>query len=306
MRSCIFVDTSPESEEPNTSLKAETIVPEWVAAYCLEPIKGPRWACMQRAYHQESEDEEESPEEKSLEDESLEDEKPKDEEPEEESPIQIVSICLDKVERKNGKVDGFQIGISILDTEALGADLSSTPSKQTNWAARVIQSHHWIIEDAKYSIYKDSTFRFGTGRYVALADLGKDLKGIVEDDNFVLVTHGQNQVLSVLKELDISLNPLYTIDTAKVSQNILRLSEPLSLYNVLCQLGLVKQPLHLAGNEAHLTIRALLMLVSKDSKTQLFHDHSEVQRWMTMLYDIGMSSVQKRRSSKTAKNNAQG
>lgn len=86
----------------------------------------------------------------------------------------------------------------------------------------------------------------------------------------VLVVHGGYNDLRFLEQLDICFKPVYTLDTQKSAQNLLQLLSRPSLGWLLSALGISHQrgSLHCAGNDAHFTLRALLMIAVRDAEEQ--------------------------------------
>jgi DNA polymerase III alpha subunit (gram-positive type) len=70
--------------------------------------------------------------------------------------------------------------------------------------------------------------------------------------------------LKFAQELEISTEPVYILDTQKVAQQPLQLMRRISLRALLNTLQIPFQHIHVAGNDANFTLRALLLLGVRD------------------------------------------
>lgn len=99
-----------------------------------------------------------------------------------------------------------------------------------------------------------------------------------------------HQDLLLLKDIGMSLLPVCIIDIQKASQTVLQLSRRLSLEELLTNLRCPFKYLHIAGNDANFTLRAMFMLVVKDSQ----HDialNSLQQALLSILQAIAESTM---------------
>src|SRR6478735_10815777 len=154
--------------------RAELFVPQWVMGYAIETQRVSRWSWVQHEHLQTWRDTEDS-------------------------NFQIISIDVGDVVVEDHEVRSFQIGISILDTERLGDVLAEPPKPDVNLAARVVQSHHWIVGDEEYSPEFEDMFRFGRIRYVRMEEFRREITDIIQNWNFFLITHGPDESLSFLR-----------------------------------------------------------------------------------------------------------
>ncbi|RDW69557.1 hypothetical protein BP6252_08577 [Coleophoma cylindrospora] len=77
------------------------------------------------------------------------------------------------------------------------------------------------------------------------------------------------QDLLFLKNIGLDLLPICILDIQKVSQTVLQVTRRQSLEQLVTILGCPFKYLHIGGNDANFTLRALLMLVVKDSEYNL-------------------------------------
>src|SRR6516162_5148061 len=89
----------------------------------------------------------------------------------------------------------------------------------------------------------------------------------IKDRDIVLAVHSGHQDLWFLKELNIDLQPIAILDTQKAAQRPLQLYRRYSLKELLVALNNCPfKILYTAGNDANLTLRALLVIAVKDSQ----------------------------------------
>ena len=102
--------------------------------------------------------------------------------------------------------------------------------------------------------------------------------------NIILVCHGTDRELKVLRQIDLDLHPLCIIDTVKAAQYPLQLSYRYSLERLLEELKIPFCNLHTAGNDAHFVLRALLMITVRDA--ELESDPPVLPPWLPTLRAI--------------------
>jgi hypothetical protein len=93
--------------------------------------------------------------------------------------------------------------------------------------------------------------------------------------DIILVVHGGKYDILFLKEMKVDLHPLYVLDTQKAAQHLLGLDHRCTLQELLI---LLKGPfgfLHVAGNDATFTLRALLLIATIDSVNQPDLNHAQ-------------------------------
>ena len=131
-----------------------------------------------------------------------------------------------------------------------------------------IKSFQFTIGDSPYCRRAADKFLFGRSESILISELKPWLEQTVSERDVVLVIHGAEQDLEVLKNLGIDLHAVFVVDTVKAAQYPLRLSYRYSLEKLLEVLGIPFTNLHAAGNDAHFALRALLMIVVKDAESQ--------------------------------------
>ena len=80
--------------------------------------------------------------------------------------------------------------------------------------------------------------------------------------------HGADSDLKVLRKLEIHDDPLRIIDTQKAAKYPLQLYYRYSLEKLLEALEIPYAALHAAGNDAHFSLRTVLMIAVKDAERQ--------------------------------------
>ncbi|KAF4999332.1 hypothetical protein FGRMN_2560 [Fusarium graminum] len=106
---------------------------------------------------------------------------------------------------------------------------------------------------------------------------------------YVLVVHGGKQELSLLSLLGTKLEPAFIIDTVKAAQFPLQLWYRKSLKELLEKFEVPYSHLHIAGNDAHLTLRVLLMIAVKDAEIHL--EGKNLPDWMPILKAVARSPL---------------
>ncbi|KAH7202574.1 hypothetical protein BKA60DRAFT_600750 [Fusarium oxysporum] len=252
--------------------RAELFVPQWVMGYAIETQRVSRWSWVQHEHLQTWRDTEDS-------------------------NFQIISIDVGDVVVEDHEVRSFQIGISILDTERLGDVLAEPPKPDVNLAARVVQSHHWIVGDEEYSPEFEDMFRFGRIRYVRMEEFRREITDIIQNWNFFLITHGPDESLSFLRSCGVYLRALETINTAQAVQEVLHLpfDKVVSKDQLVREIGGPCEDPCLAGNTAHFTLRILLMLIYGDVDRHLHRVGVPMDQWSLLLKRIVDSPPKKRK-----------
>lgn len=204
----------------------------------------------------------------------------------------------------------LHIGVSILDTRRLDDMLVS--SVREGELAAAIDSYQFTVGTSAYCRRAGTRFLFGQSRSVArMSELKPELERLVEGRDAVLVFHGANSDLKMLRNLDIDLRPFYVIDTNKAAQYPLQLYYRYGLEKLLDALDISYIALHAAGNDARFSLQALLMLAVKDAERdqtgaaadetflQLLQGISQAPRPPT-LQETQIAFAQARRATKAA------
>ncbi|KAL7807321.1 QDE-2-interacting protein [Trichoderma aethiopicum] len=154
----------------------------------------------------------------------------------------------------------FHIGISLFDTRTL--------TKPMENPGNAIQSYQYITKDSKPCKWAAKSFLFGDTELLQLPQLTNKLAALTQGREYVLVAHGINEDLKFLNNLDpnIAAKACYIMDTVNAAQHPLQLYYRYSLEKLLNALGIRYDRLHVAGNDAHFALRALLMLAVRDGQ----------------------------------------
>ena len=182
--------------------------------------------------------------------------------------VLFIAVDIDTFQGYESIIPGqqFHIGVSILDTRSLRDMVRSCPVLES--PEHVVRSFQFTIGDSRYCRRASHRFLFGKTEGIPLSDFKPKLLGLASGRDTVLVLHGGNEDLKVLRNLGIDLRPLCIIDTVKAAQHPLQLSYRYSLERLLDELDIPFAALHAAGNDAHFTMRALCMIAARDAERQ--------------------------------------
>jgi hypothetical protein len=115
-------------------------------------------------------------------------------------------------------------------------------------------------------------FCFGQSRIVnSIEYIRHEIHRLILGRDVILVVHSGHDDLAFLEAAQIDLHPLYIVDTQKAAQHPLDLDRRCNLGKLLTLLKCPFDPemLHSAGNDANLTLRALLLIATVDAKNHL-------------------------------------
>ncbi|OAQ61509.1 ribonuclease H-like protein [Pochonia chlamydosporia 170] len=176
------------------------------------------------------------------------------------------------------------LAYSVLRTQDLHDQCHSPPSDAEDLKPDIIQSRHWLVQNNQYYSKNDNLFCFGKPRSVLLCKLEGRLKGLLANSSpLILVVHGGHRQTTLLQKLNINLAPVFTLDTTSCP-----LSTPdflhLSLKRLLQAFSIpfTGDRLHVAGNDAHFTLRVLLMIAVTDVQREL----DEAPAWVPVFEAI--------------------
>ncbi|KAG8666811.1 hypothetical protein FPOAC1_011630 [Fusarium poae] len=206
----------------------------------------------------------------------------------------FLSIDVDHFKVENGIIQRVEVGISYLKAQAL-QQLHGKFTQGDDLASRVITSRHWVFGFKGAFSWKNYFFLFGKAMPIKLTDLETLLKGFTKKP-YVLVVHGGKQELSLLSLLNIKLEPVFVIDTSKAAQFPLQLWYRNSLKELLEKLEIPYSHLHIAGNDAHFTLRVLLMIAVRDAGIYL--EEKNLPAWITILKAVAQSPLPPRPPTK--------
>ncbi|KAF5638153.1 ribonuclease H [Fusarium sp. NRRL 25303] len=206
----------------------------------------------------------------------------------------FLSIDVDHFRVENGVIQRVEIGLSFLKAQAL-QQLHCKTMRGGNLASRFIKSHHLVFGPKKEFYGRSHLFSFGNARPIKLRDVGAVLERLTRKP-YVLVVHGAKQELSLLSLLNIKLEPVFIIDTVKAAQYPLQLWYRYSLKQLLEEFEIPYSHLHVAGNDAHLTLRVLLMLAVKDAEIHL--SGKRLPDWVPIFKAVAQSPLPPRPPTK--------
>ncbi|EHK19600.1 uncharacterized protein TRIVIDRAFT_17436, partial [Trichoderma virens Gv29-8] len=152
----------------------------------------------------------------------------------------------------------FHIGISIFDTRCL---MMQDPGD-------AIRSYQFINTDSKQCKRAAKSFHFRKTDFIELSDLPRRFSLLTQGRDYVLVAHGIEKNTKFFNNIDrkIADRACYILDTVKAAQHPLQLSHRCSLMNLLKEFDIRYTKLHVAGNKAHFTLKALIMIAVRDGK----------------------------------------
>jgi len=178
----------------------------------------------------------------------------------------IVFVCIDTEFISDGRKlchQAFQFGISMLDTRDLQS-LISAPRSAPPRLPDLLKTHNFCAASPEYCLKVSNKYLFGESETIRLEEIQPRIQAIIPDRDIVLVMHDGNNDLRFAKELGISIQAICTIDTQMVAQHPLQLTHKASLRELLIILNCPFQHIHVAGNDANFTLRALLMLAVRN------------------------------------------
>lgn len=169
-----------------------------------------------------------------------------------------------------------QIGIAILDTK----DLISSPPQDA------ISTYNFVTGSPSYCAATTKKFLFGEKIPIHQRDILSNLESLIpRTRNIVLVGHHVANELRILQHLhfDLHTSIVGILDTKKIVSTMLpNISQTLS--SILSELQCPFQNLHVAGNDAYFTLRAILLLVIRSYTDEMVH--SRQQKILTALEAI--------------------
>ncbi|KAM0328488.1 hypothetical protein ACHAQA_004895 [Verticillium albo-atrum] len=202
--------------------------------------------------------------------------------------VLLVAVDVDSNNRTEEACPDQQlhIGVSLFDPrrlqKLLGEELPDTARFQ-----HLIDSYQFTVGDSAYCQKATEKFLFGQSSPVLLSQIQTKLEELTAGRDFALVFHSAQWDLKTLNKIGVdvtALGPLYTFDTVKVAQWPLQLHYRLDLGKLCRALDISPGNLHAAGNDAHFTLRALLMLAVKDAKRlQMLHGCSNYTELLQLL-----------------------
>lgn len=116
---------------------------------------------------------------------------------------------------------------------------------------------------------------FGQSETVHPDQIKDKIESLVTNRDVVLVVYDGYNDLWLLNELQVKLEPVAIIDPQKAADNMLQLQYRKSLNDLLIELDCPFNLLHVAGNDANFTLRALLMIAVRGSYGKSLNDSQQ-------------------------------
>ena len=176
-----------------------------------------------------------------------------------------------------------QAGVAILDTRDLVSPFQ-TPS---------ISTFNFEIGSTSYHNRCNNEFLFGKTVKIQKEDICHNLEALISRQrNNVLVGHAIQNELKILKILnfDLDLSIIGILDTQRLALQT-RSDSPGRLRDLLRDLQCPYRHLHNAGNDAHFTLRALLLLAVRSYSDINIVDNNAIRQRLVLLREIAQSSL---------------
>jgi len=162
-----------------------------------------------------------------------------------------------------------QLGVAILDTGDL------VPSS----SGSIITTYNFVTGPSSYCTSATRKFLFGKTIMISQQDMITRLESIIaRTKDIILVGHDFRHDLQVLRHLnfDIQTSVLGILDTMRIASEVIPTCSG-TLRDILRELQCPFDKLHSAGNDAHFTLRALLLLAVKSYADKTLR-HEDQQR----------------------------
>ncbi|RSM20685.1 hypothetical protein CDV31_000372 [Fusarium ambrosium] len=168
----------------------------------------------------------------------------------------------------------FHVGVSIFDTRCLTQKLVDPRD--------AIISYQFINTDSRPCKWAAKNFLFGETELITLQDFSSRISSLTKNRDYVLVAHGAKEDVKVLNNIDPNIvdRAAYILDTVKAAQFPLQLSYRYSIEKLLDEFGIRYAKLHVAGNDAHFALKALLMIAVRDGQMAATPGDEELFRYL--------------------------
>ncbi|KAL7893697.1 hypothetical protein HDV63DRAFT_386197 [Trichoderma sp. SZMC 28014] len=182
-----------------------------------------------------------------------------------------------------------QLGVAMLDTRNLSSASPLPPEA-------VISTHNFVTGPRRYYTAAAAKFLFGTTLKTSINGLISQLESLISRARkIVLVGHAISNELRVLQHFNFDLRTsiIGIFDTMIIASEAIPSSSLCSLGHLLKKLHCPFSDLHSAGNDAHFTLRCLLLLATKSYiNTAAFIDTN--QRKLDVLENIAYPKFPKK------------
>lgn len=150
-----------------------------------------------------------------------------------------------------------QVGLALLDTRHLATSKSD----------EIISTFNFASGSQQYCKKVSKKFLFGKSISIHQRDLLNSIQSLIPTSrHIILVGHAVINELQVLKKLKLDfLEVIAILDTQRIAHQVLPECSPCGhgLGDLLDEFGCPYDKLHCAGNDAHFTLRLLLLLAAK-------------------------------------------
>lgn len=172
-------------------------------------------------------------------------------------------VCLEakKMTREELPIK-FHVGVSIFDTGLLGPLQNGKMDPE-----KAVTSQHYLVHDPMFHPFRDRDFLYGSPKTVTDAEIAEKLRKLSSPPN-ILVTYGPKREHRALKKLGLDLTNTYIFDISNMALSLLDIPYAIPLHWLLQRLEIPFDPelLHVAGNDAHFALQAMLMMVALDAE----------------------------------------
>ena len=189
----------------------------------------------------------------------------------------VIFLSLDTENIRAGQiplVKHFQVGICILDTRALYNIIPSQPLVSIQ-EDNLLRTQNYCVGSTGYCSKTARRFLFGQSETVYPHQINEKIESLVVNRDVVLVVYDGYNDLWLLNELKVKLELVAVVDVQNVAHNILQLQYRKSLNDLLIEMDCPFNLLHIAGNDANFTLRALLMIAVRGSHGKSLNDSQQ-------------------------------
>jgi hypothetical protein len=184
----------------------------------------------------------------------------------------VIFVAIDFENLGNIKQDSAQnldsqVGIAILDTRILAS----------SQLEKTILTYSFATGSPRYCTATTKNFLFGKTTTIRQQDILKTLESLVRRTrNIALIGHDFKHDLHILQILkfDLQTSIVGILDTQKIASELLP-DNSSTLSDILQALHCPFDKLHTAGNDAHFTLRALLLLAEKSCTHSLISTRNQ-------------------------------
>ncbi|KUJ10051.1 uncharacterized protein LY89DRAFT_760882 [Mollisia scopiformis] len=221
----------------------------------------------------------------------------------------VVFLSLDTENITAGQiplVDQFQVGISVLDSRDLQSLIHSRPLVSMR-EDNLLRTQNFCVGPTGYCSKAARRFLFGQSESIHAHQIKEKIESLVADRDVVLVVYDGYNDLWLLDELKVKLEPVAVLDPQKAAHDVLQSQYQRSLNDLLIELDCHFNFLHVAGNDANFTLRALLMIAVKGSHgislndSQKDHVAEERRKYIAEREEINRRKKEAKKTKKAAR-----